>query len=166
MGRMAVDAHAWHLRVLDDGIFVEGGKIALIESHLAEHLIAWSDAAIGESPLVEGIGTDIDLEVLVLLPLPILLHADRERELSALVLKRQLVPVVDIEISDIALGMQFSALRAFHDHIDTVDAIVGTIEIQRCDLCRNRHAHIVRINIGQRILHHDIRWCRGAGGEK
>ena len=109
MSRVAVDTHTWHLRILDDGILVERRQVALIESHLAEHLIAWSNTAIGQSPLIQWITADIDGKVFVLQPLAILAFTDGKNELSSFVLCRQLVPLIHIEIGEIALGMQFKA---------------------------------------------------------
>ena len=158
MGTMTVDAHAWHLGVLDDGKLVEVREVALVEAHLTEHLVAWGDTAIGQSPLVEGIRTDAYLKVLILAPLALAQHADSESQLSALVLSRQLVPVVDIEIGEVALHMQFSALAAFHHDIYCIDIVSHGIEVQGGDLCRYRHVDIVRIDLRQfvdncRILH-------------
>ena len=72
MGRVTVNTHARHLGIFDDGEFVESREAALIESHLAEGLITWCDAAVGKSPLVEAVWTDTDHEVLVLLPLAVI----------------------------------------------------------------------------------------------
>ena len=105
MSRVAVDTHAWHLRILDDGILVERRQIALIESHLAEHLIAWSDTAIRQSPLIQRIDADIDGKVFILQPLTILPFTDGKDELSSFVLCRQLVPLIHVEIGEITLGM-------------------------------------------------------------
>ena len=159
---VAVDAHAWHLGVLDDGILVEVGQVALVESHLAIDLIAWGDTAIGQSPFVEGVWTDINLEVLVLPPLAFLLDADGEGQLSPFVLGNKLVPVFDIEISEITLRMQFSALVAFDDYIDTADILLQTVEIQRRHLRRNGHADIVGIDGGELIHRNGVLHPLGA----
>ncbi len=85
MGCMAVDAHAWHLGVLDDGILIEGREVALVEPHLAIYFVAWSNAAISQAPLIKGVWTDEDLEVVILFPLIVLQDANGEGQFSAFV---------------------------------------------------------------------------------
>ena len=165
VGCMAVDTHARHLGVLNDGILLEAGEVALVESHLAIDLIAWGDTAIGQSPFVEGVWTDINLEVLVLLPLALLLDADGKGQFSPFVLDNEFVPVFDIEISEITLCMQFSALVAFDDYIDTADILLRAVEIQRCHLRRDGHADIVGIDGGELIHRDRILYLLGTGSE-
>ena len=125
MGTMTIDAHARHLCILDDGRLIEGREVPLIQSHVTEHLVAWGDTAIGQSPLVKGIRTDAYGEVLVLLPLAVLPDTDGEGQLSALILLRQGMPVVDIKVGIVALCMQFTSLAAFDHHIHQVDILIG-----------------------------------------
>ena len=108
MGRMTIDAHAWHLGILKDGVLIERGEIALIQSHVTEHLIAWGDASIGQSPLLKGIGTNSNAEVLILFPLSVFPDTDSKGQFSAFVLLRQGVPLVDIEIGKVALHMNLA----------------------------------------------------------
>ena len=162
MGRMAVDTHAWHLSILYDRILIEGREVALIEAHLTECLIAWSNTAVGQSPLIEGIRTDADRKVLVLLPLAVLQDTDGKGELSALVLLSQLVPIVYIKVSLIALNMHLTALRAAHHHIHAVDISLHTVKVQWSDLCRNRHPDIVRIDRRQLTYLYRVLWSRTA----
>ena len=75
---------------------------------MTEHLIAWSDAAIGQSPLIKSIGANSYTEILILLPLSVFLDTDGKDELSAFVLLRQGVPLVDIEIGKVALRMNLT----------------------------------------------------------
>ena len=68
------------------------------------------------------------------------------------------MPVVDIEISEVALYMQFSALAAFHHDIHHVDVVSHGVEVQGRYLRRYRHIDIVGIDLRQfvdnrRILH-------------
>ena len=165
VGRVAVDAHAGHLRVLQDGRLVERGEVALVESHVTIHLVARCDAAIGESPGVHGMGADVDLEVAVLLPPVALAGADGECQLATLVAGRQRVPVVDVEVGKVALGMQFAALRAAHHHVDHLGA-VSDIEVQRRDFRRDGHARVVGVDLRQPVSLCRVHRARCAGGEQ
>ena len=125
---------------------------------MTEHLIARSDAAVGETPLVERIRTDADSEVLVLCPLSVFPDADRELQFTALVLCRQGVPIVDVEVGIVTLDMQLTTFGATHHNIYSIGFAIHSIEVQRGDLRRHRHTDIVRIDSRQlidnrRILH-------------
>ena len=111
---------------------------------------------IGQSPFIKSVWADTNGEILILFPLSVLSHADGKRQLSAFVLRRQLMPVIDVEIGIVTLCVQFTTFGALHHHIDAVDDIIGTIEIQRCNLCRYRHADIIRINPRQFINNYGI----------
>ncbi len=162
-GCMTVDAHARHLGVLDDGILIEGREVALVEPHLTIDLIAWGDTAIGQAPFVKGVGTDVDLEVLILFPLTVLPDADGEGQLSAFVRGRQLMPVLNVEIGEITLCMQISSLRATDHDINHVNISSCDIEIQWGDFCGYRHSDIVGIDSGGLIQRDRVLHPLGAG---
>ena len=156
VGCMAVEATAWHDRLRQDGIFLEGVQVALVDADVAAHLIAWLDAAIGQSPLVEPVLTDEDVKVLILSPFSVLLDADGQGDFSALILFCQFVPVVDVEVRPVTIDMYLSTLAAFHDHIHAVNILVGKVEIQRRNVRRDRHPDIVRIDLRQLLYHRRI----------
>ena len=160
VGGMAVEATARHDGLRQDGIFLEGVQVALVDADVAAHLIAGLDTAIGQSPLVEPVLTDEDVKVLILSPFPVLLDADGEGHLAALVLFCQFVPVVDVEVRPVTIDMYLSTLAAFHDHIHAVNILIGKVEIQRRNVRRDRHPDIVWIDLRQLLHHHDILWRR------
>ena len=98
IGRMAVETSSWSGSILQDRRFLKVGQIALIEPHLAIHLIPRRNAAIGQSPLVKGVRADIHLKVTVLSPLTAYFNAKREGELTAFVLCNEGMPVVYIKV--------------------------------------------------------------------
>ena len=151
MRRMAVDTHARHLGILKNGVFIESREVALVESHMTVNLIAWSDTPIGEPPLIEGVRTDADGEVLVLCPPTIFPDANSKRQLSAFVLLRQLMPLVNVKVGIVTLDMQFSTFGAFHNHIHQLNTGLKAVEVQRGNLRRNRHPYIVGIDRWQLI---------------
>ena len=156
--RMAVEAASRHDGLHQDGIFVESAEVALIDPDVTTHLIAGLDAPIGQSPLVETVVAHVNRKILILLPLAVLLHTDRHRQCAALILSRQLLPVVDIEISPRTVGMDFSALRASDGHIHSINILIGEVEVQRRDIRRNRHPDIVGIDLRLLINLSRILW--------
>ena len=158
VGRMAVETTAWHHGLRQDSVFIKGMDIPLVDADIASHLIARLDTAIGQSPVVEALAADENRKVLVLCPLAVFLHADRHRQLSALVLFCQLVPVVDVEVGKVTLSMYLSAFTALDDHIHTVDRLIGKVKVQWCNIGRDCHPDIVRIDFRQRVRLHDILW--------
>ena len=162
VGSMTVETTARHDGLRQDGIFLEGVQFALIDADIASHLIAGLDTTIGQSPLIEPVLTDKDVKVFILSPFPVFLDADGQGDLSTLVLFCQLMPVVDVEVSPVTIDMYLSSLTALRDHIQAVNILVGKVEIQRCDIRRDRHPDIVRINLWQLLHLHDIFWRRCA----
>ena len=110
VGRVAIETAARQDVLRQYGRLFEAMDVALIDADVAAHLVAGLDTAIGQTIVAEGIAAHHHREVLVLRPLPVLLHADRKSECSTTVLQGQLVPVVHIKISPIAVGMQLAAL--------------------------------------------------------
>ena len=146
VGCMAVKATAWYDGLCQNSIFIEGVDVSLIDADVAPHLIAGLDATIGQAPVVESVFAHEDRKVLISRPLTVFLHADCHFKLSSLVLFCQLVPVVDIEISTVALSMKHSALAALNDHIHAVDRLISKVEVQWCDIGRYRHTDIIGID--------------------
>ena len=158
IGGMTVDTLVGDLRILYQRCLVEGREVALEESHLAVYLVAGGNATIGDAPLVKRFAADQDVERAILRPLPVFLRTDSDRKLAALVLLQQLVPLVNVEVGIVAIGMHCPTLRAFHLDIDGLHGIVSHREVQRSDAHRNRDADIVRIDVGQRVvLRHILR---------
>ena len=169
VGGVAVEAGSGSLGVLNDGLFGEVGEVALVEPHVAVHLIARCDASVGEAPFVEGIGADCHGEVLILRPLSVSLHAGGERELRTAVLLQQRVPVVDVEVGPLAVGIQFATLAAAHGDVDDIGPVVARIaEVERCDAHGNGDAHVVGIDRGHLVFLHDVAVGSlfAAGGEQ
>ena len=148
---MAVETPAWDCTLLEYGILVEVLEIALIDADIASHLVAWLDAPIGQSPLVEGGFAHPDVKIPILCPFPVLLYTDRHRDLPATVLHRQVVPVVDAEVCEVAGGMYLSALASPGYHIHPVYLLINDIEVEWGDICRNRHTDIVGIDLRQTV---------------
>ena len=164
--RVAVDAGARRCLVVEDRALVEVAEVALVDAHVAIDLVARGDATVGQSPFVEGVGTDRHLEVFVLCPASVVLHTYGERQVAAFVLLGQCMPVVDIEVDIIAVGVQLTALTAFDDDVDAVVGAAGEVEVHWCDACGNRHAGIFRID-GRQFVHHcSILRGGGARGEE
>ena len=166
MGSMAVDTHARHLCILNDGILIKVGQVALIETHLTEHLIARCDATVGESPFIKGIRTHRDDEILILCPLSILQYADSKGKLSPLVLLRQLMPFGYVESSLITLDMQFATFATLHHHIHAVNIVFNPVEVQRSDFCRNGYADIIGIDLRQLVHLGGVYHLTGAARKK
>ena len=166
MGCMAVDTHARHLCILNDGILIEVGQVALIETHLTEHLIARCNATVGKSPFIKGIFTDRHREILILRPLSILQYADSKGKLSTLVLLRQCMPVGYVESSLITLDMQFAAFTALHHYIQVINIIFNPVEVQRSNLCRNGYTGIIGIDLWQLVHLGGVDHLTGAASKK
>ena len=153
VGHVTVHALAQQLGVIDDGRLLEVGKVALIDAHVTEHLVARSDAAIGESPLLQIVLADVHFEVFVLRPLAVLFHTDGKGEFAALISCRQRVPLINIETCPGIVGMQLAALGTLHHHIHGFHLLVAAdIEIQGGNAVGNRHARIVGID-GRQLIH-------------
>ena len=97
VGGMAVDALTINSRILQEDLLVEVREVALVEAHLAPHLIARSYATIGDGE-VYAVSTDIEREGAVGMPAVGILGRDADAERVASRLSKQLVPVVKIEI--------------------------------------------------------------------
>ena len=83
---MAVKTLSRHLRIIKDGCLVKIRQVTLIESHMTIDLIARSNTAVCDAPLIQGIGTDKDLKVLVLQPSSVLADTDSNGQLTTFVL--------------------------------------------------------------------------------
>ena len=119
---------------------------------MTEHLVARSDAAIGEAPLLQVVLADIHLEVFVLCPLAALFHTDGKGEVATLVGSRQGVPLINIETCPGIVGMQQAALGALHHHIHGFHLLVAAdIKIQGGNAVGNRHTRIVGID-GRQLI--------------
>ena len=84
-------------------------NIALEDADVTTHFISRWNATVSQTVVIEGIATHRHLEFFVLRPLPVFLQAYRKGERSATVLCGQLVPVVHIEVSPLAVCMQLTA---------------------------------------------------------
>ena len=160
VGRMAVEATTGYNALRQEGILIEGVDISLIDADVASHLIAGLDTTIGQPPVVEAVFAHKDSEVLILRPLTVFLYTDRHREFASLILFGQLVPVVHVKVGVIAIGMQFSSLTAFDDHIHAVDGLISEVKVQWCDIGRNRHTDIIRIDLRQPIHLRRMLWLQ------
>ena len=122
--------------------------IALIEAYVAAHRVARGNATVGNAVVGQGEGAHMHLEVAVLRPTAVFPHADGEHQVGAAVQRGQPVPLVDIEVGNIALHMHLAAFPAAHHHIQEVHLLVGGIEVERCDAHGNGHTDIVGIDRG------------------
>ena len=114
---VAVDA-ALELGVLDQRPLLEGGQVALVDAHLAPHLIAGLYQAVAEA-VVDAVGTDIDGKRTVGMPAVFVFRRNHNAERVPAVLGEQLVPLVDIEVRRLlALGMQAVPVFICDDGID------------------------------------------------
>ena len=140
---VAVEACAGHCGVDENRLLIEVAQVALVESHLAVDLVAGRDKAISQSPLAERIRGDVDREVTILFPLAAALDEDRERQLAALVLFREFVPVVHIEVCVVATCLHLTALRAFHHDVHGLGILAHRVEVQWRDVHGDGRARIV-----------------------
>ena len=71
------------------------------------------------------------------------LDEDRERQLAALVLFREFVPVVHIEVCVVATCLHLTALRAFHHDVHGLGILAHRVEVQWRDVHGDGRARIV-----------------------
>ena len=146
VGGMAVDALTTDSRIFQKDFLGEGGEIALVDAHLAPHLVARSYATIGDSE-VDAVGTDIEREGAVGMPAVGILGRDADAERVANRLSYQLVPVVEVEIGRRpTLAVQAVAVAVGNDSIDEQGIVVGHREVERGDIDRYGDADIVGID--------------------
>ena len=112
IGCMAVETSSRYHRLRQDSILIEGMYIALIDADVATHFIAGFDTPIGEPPLVETVFADKDIKVVILRPMPVGLDTDGECNLTALVLCRQRLPVVNVKVCPFAADVNLTAFTA------------------------------------------------------
>ena len=148
---VAVEACAGHCGVDENRLLIEVAQVALVESHLAINFVAGRNKAISQSPLAERIRGDVDREVTILFPLAAALDEDRERQLAALVLFRELVPVVHIEVCVVATCLHLTALRAFHHDVHGLGILAHRTEVEGCDVHGDGCTGIVRKNPWQSV---------------
>ena len=127
--------------------------VALVDADISAYLVPWWDAPVGESIIIEGIRTHIDGEVKVLCPLSSGSRTHRDSELSAHILTGQFMPFLYIEIGPLAIDMQFASTAPADLHIHTVETCIGHIEVERSDVRRHRHPHIIGIYSGELADH-------------
>ena len=152
IGGMAVDALVRCLGILQQGALVEIGQVALVEAHLAIDLVAGWDAAVGDAPGIEGFVAHHDLEVAIAGPLPLFLCTDGECQRSAFVLLYDLMPLVDVEVGIVSVGVNSASLRAFHLYVDSLHLVVCHREVEWRNAHRDGDAYIVGIDIRQLVL--------------
>ena len=148
---VTVDTLTRNLRIINDCRLLESSQLALKYSHMAIHLVAWSNTAVGQSPLIQRIVAHRYLEVLVLCPLTSLQHANGISQLTAFVLRQQLMPLIDVEVSPLALNMHGATLATLHIHVDSLRILVLHTEIQGSYPNGNGNPDIVRIQLGQLV---------------
>ena len=146
VGGMAVDALTTDSRIFQKDFLGEGGEIALVDAHLAPHLVARSYATIGDSE-VDAVGTDIEREGAVGMPAVGILGRNADAERVANRLSYQLVPVVEVEIGRRpTLAVQAVAVAVGDDSIDEQGIVIGHREVERGDIDRYGDADIVGID--------------------
>ena len=151
VGGMAVVAQTACLRVLDDGRLVKVGKVALVDTHLAVHLVAGSYAAVGKSPFLQFVRTYPDVEVLVLGPFPALLYTYGDREFAALVLCQQVVPLVYLKFGMVAVGVQLAASCTFYHDIHRLAVAARIVEVEGGNAYGYRYPCVVGEYLGQAV---------------
>ena len=151
IGRVAVDAHSLVGMIVEQGGFLERTELTLIDAHQAEHLVAWGNTTIGDSPIGEiGFG-NVDAEVAIALPLSILSGTDGHIKLPTSVLLDQGVPLVDVEVGAFALRMERATLGTGYHNVDVGCIVIVHREIEWGDADRDGDIHIVGIDDGQGI---------------
>jgi hypothetical protein len=173
VGGMAVDALTTNSRILQEDLLVEVREVALVEAHLAPHLIARSYATIGDGE-VYAVSTDIEREGAVGMPAVGILGRNADAERVANRLSYQLVPVVEVEIGRRpTLAVQAVAVAVGDDSIDEQGIVIGHREVERGDIDRYGDADIVGIDgwLVRLLLSIAYGFCAGGkepqdGGEK
>ena len=96
--------------ILKDCSFLKVTQVALIDAQLAIHLITRSNATVSQSPVVQLVWADMNIEVLILRPVTILFHINGNFQISAPILSKQMMPFIDIEICVVAFTLKFTYL--------------------------------------------------------
>ena len=165
VGSVAVDAGTRSSEIVEDGGLVECRQVALVYPHVAVDLITGSYPTVCQTPVADGVRADGHRKVLILSPLAILLHADGKCQRTALVLPGERMPVVEVELCIVAVGVDLAALRPFHRHVDTVAIVAGNVEVHRSNAVGDGNAGVVGEDGRQFVdLRHILRFL-GTRGE-
>ena len=114
---MAVDT-TLELCILDQRTLIERGEVALVNTHLTPHLVAWLDQTVAEA-VVDAVRTDVDRERAIGVPPVIELGRDSHTDRVATVLCEQRLPVVNVEIYRfLALTVQAVSMAVCNDSVD------------------------------------------------
>ena len=144
---VAVDA-AFELCVLYQRTLVERGKVALIDAHLAPHLIAWRDETIAET-VVNAVWADIDRERTIGVPTIVIFGRNGDAERVPGVLSKQRMPVVDIEVNGFfSLTMQTVSMTVCNDSINAQCRLICHIKAERSNVHGYSNTEVVRIYLG------------------
>ena len=137
--------------ILKDSSLLKVTQVALIDAQLAIHLIARGDATIGQTPVVQFVWADMDIEILILEPFTIFQYIHRDSEFSTLIFSQEVVPLLYIKVRilfsdrrDFLIG-----LRSSHTHYHFIHIVIRHIEIKRSDVDRNRNPNVIREDFRQ-----------------
>ena len=141
---MAVDT-SFKLRVLYQGTFVEGRQVALVDTHLAPHLVAWLYKAVTDA-IVDTVIADEDGERTIGVPTIFIFCGNSNSKFFTSVIIQDLMPVVNIEVqSFIALAMKTVSLIISNNSIYEQGFLVCHAEIERGNVHWYSDIHIVGI---------------------
>ena len=142
VGCMAIDAHARHLRVLDNRPFAKRGQLALVKPHLAIHFVTRCYLSVGQAIILQGIIADVDGEVAISCPLSTVLNAYRTGQLAASIVLQQAMPRIDVEVGIRTLYVDGLPMLSLQHHVHTL-RLARTTEIQRSNAHGYGHLDIV-----------------------
>ena len=142
---MAVHATVLQLLVVAQGVHIEVLQTALLDLDLVPYFVVRLDEAIGKIR-IDLILDHLPLERLVFSPLSIDEGSNGDGQRLASRLLHQRLPIVDIEHSLVAFGIQ----RQFaNPYLDSLATLVADQEVQRSNVLRDGDVAIIRIDRGQ-----------------
>ena len=144
---VTVHAIAIYKLVLDDRCLFEVAEIALVEAHHAVGLVAGRNQTVGNTPLAQGIATNVDRERLVFCPLSVFSGGNCDFQTVAAVLLDQRVPLIEFEVGVRPVGMKRFAVRTPDHDIQQIHIVVIDVEIQRGDIGGDGNTCIIRRNL-------------------
>ena len=119
---MTVEASSRYGRFLHQGGFFERMNVTLVDADVSAHFIARLDTAIGQTEIVQRIGTDEYLKVLVCLPFPFFPFGSYlDVEASSSVGFCQFVPILYVEVGPLVLYVQLTSLTPGNLDIHLLD---------------------------------------------
>ena len=142
---VAVDA-ALELCVLNEWTLVERRQVALVDAHLAPHLMAGGYETVAEA-VVDTVGADEEGDGVIGVPTIFVAGRNGDAERVSTVLVEQLVPVVKVEVDRlVSLAVEDVSVAVCDDSINTRCCLVGQAEVEGSHIHGNGDADIVRID--------------------